>query len=247
MNNTQQPQENKHKNIMEMIQNNELVVKPKIYFRIRFVALIIVLIAIIIVSLFLSSFILFTINAAGYAALPGFGLNGWQVFMMLFPWKLAVVEIILIILLEYLLRSFRFGYKVPVLPLLVGVSVLLFAIGFIVNQSPLHPRLLQEADRQHLPRPFQNLYENTRRPPPRDSGIFRGTIEEIGEGVLKVNLDNPRGIGTTTPVDVNIPRLENITGLKVGDKILILGQMDNGNIRAREIKINNNRLPPPGR
>lgn len=243
--NNNQPQKNKITDILEKIKNNELVQKPKIYFRLKLVALIVLLLVVTVVSVLLSSFILFSLNVSGHASLIHFGMTGWQAFLVFFPWELALFEIILLVLLEYLLRSFRFGYKIPILYLFLGVMALMIVSGAVVEQTPLHSRILERADQEHLPPPLGVLYENTRRPPARDSGIFRGTIETIEDSLLIVSLDNPRGRGTTTPVTVRIPQGQALEELIVGDRVFIRGRLEEESIKAIQIKKANGHLPPP--
>jgi len=236
MTNKNQPQENSFKNILEKIENNELVLRPKIYFRFKLLALIALIVIITIMSIFLSSFILFSLDASGHASLMSFGPSGWQVFFTLFPWKLFFIEIIFITLLEHLLRSFRFGYKIPVLYLFLGVITLMLISGVIVDQTPLHPKILQQADKEQLPPPFINLYKDVRKPPSNESGIFRGTIEKTDNLSFIVNLDNPKGRGTTTPVIVNLPEIKVGGGFISGDRVLIKGRLEEGYIKAIQIK-----------
>ena len=244
MNNKQPTTEDKIQNILEKIQKNELVPKSKTYFRLRFVALILVVFAVLVVSVFLSSFILFTIRASGQASLLDFGPAGWQVFLFLFPWGISFLEIGLIILLQRLLRSFKFGYKIPVLYLCGGVVFVMLASGFVVNKTPLHDVLLRQADKNQLPPPFGNLYENARKLPPPGHGIFLGTITSITGNTLIIALLNPMDTSTTTAVTVIAPSGQITIQTKIGDRIFIQGKMINGQIQAQAIK-NANDLPPP--
>jgi hypothetical protein len=237
MTNQNQQRENKIKNILEKIENNELVIKPRIYFHFKFAALLLLLLVIVIVSIFLSSFILFSLDASGRAALMSFGPSGWQVFLILFPWKLTLVEIGLVVLLEYLLRSFRFGYKIPALYLFLGVVTLILISGVVIDQTPLHPNILKQDFKEQLPPPFSDLYNDVRRPPSRDSGIFSGKIEEVDEISFLVSLDNPKGRGPTTPVIVDFSDIKEVGEfMSVGDRVFIKGRLKEGFIKAVQIK-----------
>jgi len=224
MNNTDQ-QDNKIRRILERIEKNELVSRPKSFFALRLAGFALTLIAVMIVSIFLWSFMSFSIHSSGHASLIGFGPSGFRVFLSLFPWKLLALEIVLITLLEYLVSSFRFAYKIPILYLILGVLGFMVVSGVIVDQTPLHSDLLRMADQHHLPRPFQDLYEGARRPPSRDSGIFQGTVIAVDDSYgtstdttnpsqangpsLIVALDNPSGTGTTTDVTVYLTQPDN--------------------------------------
>ena len=231
--NNHNPQQNKIEQILERIEKNELTLKPKNYFRLKFVALLLVVSALIVATLFLLSFILFSLRAGGHLKLAGFGPSGWWVFLMFFPWKLAFIEIALILLLEHLLRSFKFGYKVPVLYLLLGVLVLLALCAIAIDETPLHKSLLGEADKHHLPTPFENLYEDARRPPPQKFGIFRGVITTVASSSYIIAVDNPRGIGTTTLFKVIIASSsDRAYGPRVGERVFIRGEIKRGELHA---------------
>jgi hypothetical protein len=244
MNNKSQMPKDKTQDILEKIRRNELMLKPKIYFRLRFVAFLLVVFVVLVVSVFLSSLILFTIRASGQASLIGFGPAGWQVFLILFPWGLSTLEVGLIILLQYLLRSFKFGYKIPILYLLGGVLVIMLLSGFAIDKTPLHNILLRQADENHLPPPFGNLYEGARRLPPPGYGIFFGTLTGIKGNALIINLLNPMDSSTATIMTVILPPGQTTVEEKVGDRIIIQGKIIDGEIQAQDIK-NVNNLPPP--
>jgi len=234
---TNNPQKNNRiESILKRIEKNELVPKTKSYFRLKFAALILVLVAIIVVTLFLSSFILFSLQVSGHTSLIGFGIAGWQVFFALFPWKLFFLEIVLVILLEYLLRSFKFGYKIPVLYLLAAVTLLVIVSAVAIDLTPLHTSLLNRADHHHLPEPFASLYESTRRPPPDGYGIYRGTVTSIASNTLTMDVDNRLGIGTTSIVEVVVPVGQSTSTIEVGDKVYVKGEKVQGIIEARQIK-----------
>jgi len=240
MNNKSPLPKDKTQDILEKIRRNELILKPKIYFRLRFVAFLLVVFVVLVVSVFLSSLILFTIRASGQASLIGFGPAGWQVFLVLFPWGLFILEIGLIILFQYLLRSFRFGYKVPRLYLLGCVLVVMLVSGFAIDKTPLHNILLRQADENHLPPPFGNLYEGARRLPPPGYGIFFGTLTGIKGNALIINLLNP--MDSSTIMTVILPPRQTAIEEKVGDIIIIQGKIIDGKIQAQDIK-NVNNLP----
>lgn len=233
MENNRREQNNNLQNILEKIQKNELVARPKKYFRLKITGLITIALATLVISIFLFSFILFDLRVSGQISLIGFGSNGFTLFLLLFPWKLLLFDLVLIFFLGWFLRTFRFGYKTPVLYLLVGVLTSIIVVGFIVdNNTSFHDYLLHEAD-QHLLLPIINdFYEQVRMPPPREYGIYRGTITAIGTDTLRVNLDNPMGTGTVTPIQVLTPISEGTSSAEIGERIFITGEIINGQIHA---------------
>ncbi len=241
MQNNTQPQHDKISAILEKIKKQELDPHSRTYFRLQFFALIVMVLALVMVSVFFASFLAFTFRASGHGTLLDMGLSGTQIFLLLFPAKLLFLEIILIFLVEYFLRTFKFGYRVPVLYLFVGVVGIVVISGFVVDRSALHEVMLDKADQEILPPPLRGFYESVRRPPSASHGVFKGIIAGISSSTMNVELDNPMGIGTSTPVVVLLPQAGYIQQLppiqfRTGDRIVISGELVNGQIRARTIR-----------
>jgi hypothetical protein len=237
MENNNTHEKDKIKDILDKIKRNEVTMRPKTYFIVRLVALILVALAIYVITIFLSSLVLFTIRASGHASLIGFGPSGWEVFLLLFPWKLLILDILLIILLEWLLRSFRFGYRIPVLYLFLGVVCLMVVSGYVLDRLHLHDDLMILYGQHRLPQSFGRIYDPTNRipPPPFGRGIFRATVISIDGNMFRVELDDPRK-STTTTLDVFVQNSQILSSLSIGDRIFIAGKIIDGRIEARDIK-----------
>jgi hypothetical protein len=133
--------------------------------------------------------------------------------------------------LEWLVREFRFGYKIPVLYLLFGIFVLTAATALAIDRgTDINDRLLVHADRNELP--FGgDFYEGARRPMP-GSGVCVCTITAIAGNMLTV--DDPRS-GTTTSLIIILPLDDpraTTSSLMVGDTIFIAGDVKEGTIQA---------------
>jgi len=237
--------------LLERIQSNDLAPRSRTYFRLRFAAFVLVALVALVVTVFLSSFILFSLRASGDASLIGLGPRGWQVFLALFPWNLFMLDVILILIVEQLMRTFRFGYRVPVLYLFLGVACLMLVCGIAVNETSFHTRLLVAADHHGLPVPFTGFYENARQALPSGYGIYRGTVTGMnGTGTLMVSLDTEGTGGQQTGnvgsmlVTVILPSTGGTLPVMSGDRVFIMGMLSQGQIQAEEI-IDANDQPPP--
>lgn len=157
--------------LLHKIDSHELRMKPKRYFVMRLVALAIVAGLVLAVTVFLFNFIFFSMRVSGHAQLFRYGGAGFFVFLKLFPWLLFATDILLVILLEKLLRRFRFAYRQPVLYLFLALFAFGIAAGLFLDRiSDVNERLLNHADRDELPGLINNLYRGARRLPP---GEFR--------------------------------------------------------------------------
>ncbi|MEK7530798.1 MAG: hypothetical protein AAB573_02925 [Patescibacteria group bacterium] len=210
--------ENIKNSILEKIRTKEVSMRPKIYFALRVAALVATSIAMLLVTVFIINFISFSIRINSHEALLGFGPRGIEAFLLFFPWELLAFDIALVLLLVWLMRSFRFGYMTPALYLGAGLFALILVSGVLIDRgSTLNDHFIQ-SDEWH-------------RPPP-GSGICRCTIVAI-DGTMLVLEEARRG--ATTSITVVLP-LDNpratTTGLSVGDVVMVLGDDAGGVIRA---------------
>jgi len=151
--------------ILEKISADEVTMRPRLFFVLKVAAIVFVAFTALVLSIFICSYILFSIRVSSSMALMRFGPPGWLVFLQLFPWALLVVDTALLVLLEWMLRHFRFGYRSPVLYLLAALFVLIISASIVVDQSRLSDRMLERARHRHVP-VFEGLYERGHRPPP---------------------------------------------------------------------------------
>jgi hypothetical protein len=217
--------------LLHDIRSGQLAMRPKFHFTLKVLALVAVVLAFLVVSIGILNFILFSIRIAGHDTLLSFGPRGFWAFMLFFPWSLLVLDIALIVLLQWLLRKFRFGYKIPVLYLLAGLVVATTVAGFVIDRgTPLNDRLYEM--RGHgLPPPLGGFYDRAHRPPPLGSGVCKCTIVAIEGNILTVE-DTREGIITfTVLLPANDPRATT-TNLDVGDVVFVAGDMQDGIIRA---------------
>ena len=216
--------------ILRKINADTVRMRPKVYFTIQVGSLIILVLMILVVSVFICNFILFGIRLNNHDTLLGFGPRGIEAFLMLFPWSLLILDAALVVLLEWLLRQFRFGYKSPVLFLFLALILITGAVGLILDrETPLNDMLLRGSDEHLLPAPFGDVYGRARHLPP-DAGFCKCTISAIDGGTLTV-VDS-RG---TTTLKVILPEDDaraTTSGLTVGDTILVAGDRDGETIRA---------------
>ena len=125
--NTSQNNSLKNK-VLGKIQAGEIHMKSKSYFVLRVILTIFVVLLILIISGLIISFILFSLKTSGRLFLLDFGMRGVMGFAFGFPWLLLFVDIVLLVILDYMLKSFRFGYHSPVVYLFLGTFI--FALVF---------------------------------------------------------------------------------------------------------------------
>lgn len=221
-------------NVFEKIRKGEISMRPKMYFIARAALLIIVAVIAFIIAMFVLSFAFFSIHESGEQFLLGFGQRGLLAFIALFPWWSLVFTILLILLLDYLLRYFKFGYRVSMLEIFLFALAVVIIAGIIINFTPLHSSLLNNADNDNLPI-IGSLYEQI-----HDSheaqGVYRGDITSIqgNEFVITHNdTDRDSDDGTWT---IMAPEGFDITTLHVGERVYVAGKFIRGIVYAYGIQ-----------
>jgi hypothetical protein len=216
--------------ILRRIRMGELSQRPRAYFMLKVAAIVLTALAVLLVSIFIFNFILFSIRINSRDVLLGFGPRGVAAFLHFFPWSLLIFDIGLVLLLQWMLRWFRFGYKTPVLYLLLGLLVATASAALALDRgTSFNDSLLAHADRHEL---FLvgGFFEAARRP--GSGGICKCTITAIAGNMLTV--EDTRS-GTTTLLHVFLPHDDpraTTTGLSAGDVVFIAGDVDGDVIRA---------------
>jgi hypothetical protein len=221
--------------LLKKIEAHEVSMRPKIYYSLQVAALVLLALAVLVVSIFVFNYILFTIRISNQDSFLGFGPRGIWAFIYLFPWWLLLVDVTLVYLLERVLRQFKFGYRSPVLYLLLGLFVVTGSTAFALDRgTTFNDRILIHAEHHGLPPPFGMVYTYVRHPLPPDSNFCTCVIEDINGNILFLRDAN----GSTTftaKLPLNDPRATT-TFLREGDTIFIAGDLDDGAIRAFGIR-----------
>jgi len=227
--------------ILHKIQNKEISIHSKTFFRLKWLAFTILVAAICFVSVMLCSFILFTIEATGQPHLIDFGTQGLKLAFFIFPWLLFIIDIVLIVLLGSLTRHTSFGYKIPGIYILLGAVCIIGVSGYIVeSKTTFHKNMLMRADSKHLP--FVGpMYRNVRRAPPPGYEIYRGTVVDAGEGFVLVTLDAyDTDVVSTTTTQVFVRFASSspyLSEVMVGQTVLISGKIVEGQIIHPRLKV----------
>ncbi|HVV15065.1 MAG TPA: hypothetical protein VHD55_01530 [Candidatus Paceibacterota bacterium] len=215
--------------VLRRIRADELSMRPRAYFALKMAAIMLVALAALLISVFIFNFILFGIRINSHDSLLGFGPRGIGAFLYFFPWNLLLIDVGLVLLLQWMLRWFRFGYKTPVLYLLLGILAATAAAAVLIDRgTDFNDRLLHRADRHELYF-FGDFFEGARRPMP-GSGVCKCTITAIAGSMLTV--EDARGT-TTRQLSILIPAgspRATTTGLAVGDVVFIAGDADEGGV-----------------
>lgn len=153
--------DNLKEKILADIRSGQVQMRPRLYFVLQVAALCMLAFVVLVISVFIITFILFSIRINRADTLLGFGPQGWGAFIHFFPWDLLLIDIALIALLQALLRTFRFGNKIPALYLLVGLLAATLVAGLVIDRgTPFNDTMMER--HAGLPPPFGDLYGRAR-------------------------------------------------------------------------------------
>ncbi len=216
--------------ILSQIQEGKLKMRPKAFFVCQVIVLSIVVFFTFIISIFLISYILFTIKSSGNMYLLGYGKRGLYEFLMVFPWLIFILDMVLLLFLDWLLKKFEFGYHSPVIYLFVGTLLVITGGGTLLNFTSINEVFMREANHKNLA-VVGPLYKDIGRSHV-ENGIFYGEVVSIATSsfVMRDKSDeNDDGVLFTVFFPSNVSTSSFIS---LGDKVLVAGDLTKDEIMA---------------
>jgi hypothetical protein len=233
--------------VLEKIRAHQVTMRPRVYFTLKTVAFAAVALLALLLSVSIGCFILFTLRTSYETSLLGFGPSGLFIFLRLFPWPLLILDIACIILLEWMLRKFRFGYRSPLLYLLFGILVVILSVSGVLDNDHVSDFVLRGAHDRGVPI-VGDFYDQGRRPPPPGSGACPCVVLAIDGNTLTMQEDVPGE--TEREVMVVLPDNQATSSIRVGDHLFVVGNFEDGVLHAfgihPMIADQDGNPPPPG-
>lgn len=220
--------------VLEQIRKGQVPMRPKLHFVLQLAAIVALSVVVLALAVFVLSFIIFSVHESGEQFLLGFGQRGIVTFVMLFPWGTFVVLLAALVLLRWLVRHFRFGYRIPSLRALGLLAIVAGGLGFVLLRTPLHPYLLGQADRDSLP-VIGAWYERI-----HDShaleGVFRGRVASIETDSFQLTHDDRDRDADDGDWRVYPPAGFDLSTLSVGERVYVAGDIVAGTVHAYGIQ-----------
>ena len=222
-------------NVLGAIESGAVKMRPKWKFALSTVAMIIGIALVLLTLLYLASFGVFILRQNGAWFAPGFGFEGWRIFLTSLPWVLVILSLIFIVLLELLVRHYSLVYGRPLVYSALCIIGLVIVGGVAVGLSPLHDRFLPEENRF----PFAGALYHEFRQPPRNLSI--GTVTATTTFGCELN---DRRLGLTHIV-ISAQTENYGPNLEPGQAIMVLGPRQEATVTAISIRPLNQLPPPP--
>lgn len=234
--------------VLAQIREGRVHMRPRAYFIFKMVLLVCVAALFFLTTAFLASYICFFINESHRGALLGFGQKGIRTFVSIFPWRVLVADLFFLVLFEWLFRRFRIAYRRSFAYIFLGSLAVIGAAGLALCNTALHPFLLEQGEHDGLP-VIGGMYGHLRHSAP-DRGVFRGTIIQIGDGMITIAREDFDSDWDEEECDILLPPGTPAAMIwSVGDEVFVAGEAAPGEctIRAYGIqKITSNMMPRAG-
>lgn len=212
--------------VLQKIRTGDVQMKSKSYFAWQVIALAFVAALIVIIAAWIVSFIVFSLTISERVSLLGFGWRGISTFFWLFPWKLALVEIVLIVFLNWLIRHFRFSYRSPLLYSLLGGLFVSGILAWAMHSGSVQEVLLNQHYQNNLP-VIGPLYEDLERPDDKPD-VVRGIVIELhGRDIVIRNIDDEAILRVLLPENFQLGPV-----LMIGDEIFVAGELTDYGLEA---------------
>jgi len=220
---------NIEKQLIEKIKSGDIKMKSRAYFVGRLVLLGLFLVSLFLFIIYLASFTIFSLRTSGAWFLPEFGFAGLRILLGSFPWVLVLLSAVLIFLLEFFAEHFAFVYRRPMMVSLCGVIVAVLIGSFLVGATPLHAMLFASAQDSRLP-VLGDFYNRYGAPPIKN--LYHGLVSELDEDGFKIKTPTEK----TFSVLANQKDFPSLKNIKEGDAMIIMGELQEHQIRARIMK-----------
>ncbi len=219
-------------NVLRKVEEGTVRSHSRAFFMVRFVGTITVAVLAFLLSTFVVSFIFFSIHESGEQFLLGFGGAGVLTFFELFPWTSFIIDIALLVLLEWLLQGFKLGYRVSLVVIFVGIFGGSALLGFLINLTPLHTTLLGLANKGELPI-VGSVYESIR-DCHASQGVFRGSIIALAPGQITLTHQDSDRDGDDGTWTVVLP--PGSGPFSLGERVYVFGPLVDGRIEAQGVE-----------
>ena len=214
--------------VLAKIKSGEIKMRPRLYFIIRLLALIAIAIIMLLLAVLLISFLFYVVKISGIIFLPGFGSRGLLIFLALFPWRILIIGLLLIFLLQLLIEVFPFVRKRPIIYTLGTVTGIVLIIGLVVFATPLHGLINHTSGPQGFP---GEMYTQFGRP--RHPEFSRGIVTATAPDSFTATID-----GVSWRI-LPPPGFDPQSILTIGDTVFVAGDkvLFSQDIRAFGIKV----------
>jgi len=227
--------------VLEEIKKGRIKIKPKYYFVLKTLIFAVAALLAFTFTIFLISFITFVLRGRGSWFLPHFGWPGIKIFLISFPWILALAALFFVVILEILVNHFGFSYRRPLVYTTLGAVIVVVVAGICIDSTQLHTNALRSASQSNLP-VAGALYMNYGLAP--IDQIYQGVVSQVADqNDFSIEAPDGQNFNITIPTSTNAKVIQN-GEVEKDDRVMIMGEKNGSNIKAFGIqKFNKDQEP----
>lgn len=216
--------------ISEAIKKGEVAMKPRWHFAMKSTLALVGATLLVLALIHVVSLGLFVIQQNGTWFAPSFGFSGIGVFATSLPWMIIILVLIFVVLLEFIVKHYRFAYRRPLLYSVLTIIVFAAIGGIAVAKTPLHQRLEEQAHAGQLPIAGR-IYKSFEKRKP--THIHSGTVDQITDTGFGMETRFEEKLEVIINTQTKMPRQKI---LKPGQNVVIMGKRTENKIHAKGVR-----------
>lgn len=126
--------------ILRAINEGRVKMRPKWQFVLQSILTVAGTLLIFFALLYLATLVLFMLRSSGMIIAPQFGLRGWFELLRSLPWLIVSIGIVFAVTLFFLVRQYRFSYRLPLLYSFAALVVVVGVSSVIIDMTRFHRR-----------------------------------------------------------------------------------------------------------
>lgn len=146
-----QPLETMEDRVLSAIKSREVKMRPRWYFILHDILATTAIVIVLLMAVYLASFIVFVLHQDGAWFVPVFGLAGWYSLFNALPWVLILVSALFIITLALLAQKYSPSYQWPLLYSLLAIFFLVATSSFLFVQTSFSSTLFDAPFFENVP------------------------------------------------------------------------------------------------
>ncbi len=229
--------------VLADIKNGKVTMRPKRYYSLLALLYGLGLLLALLSAIYFASFILYALSSGGFFKTPGYGWQGVYLFVLASPWFAIMLLMAFLGVLALLVSYPAYSYRRPLVYSLVGIVLVVVALGSFLHQTSFHNRMERFAQERGVPG-MMALYERHRGALP--PGVVPGIIVEVSSSTLTLTTPQREVVAIVLTEDTRID-----VALESGTPVVVFGTVEaNGSVTALGVRPLPSRfegrfMPPP--
>lgn len=137
--------------VLKEIENGEVKMRPRAYFTIRKAMDALLGLIVLLLVVYLVSFLVFALRESGVWYEPAFGGAGWAAFFFSLPWALIALIAIFFVALAIMMSRSSVGYRWPIVYSLVGAICLIGAANLLIINTSINNAIFGGGVHEEIP------------------------------------------------------------------------------------------------